>query len=565
MKYIEGYDRNQLILVPERLDDLVSENNPVRVIDAFVNQLNLARMGFTKTMLDMTSAGRPCFSPAVMLKLYVYGYYKKIRSSRKLMEMCVLNIEVMWLLGRLAPDFRTIAEFRRENAGKIKDVFKAFVRICVELGLYNKDIVVQDGSKFRAVNSKDNNVTEPKLEKKLEITEEKIEKYLEEMDRIDQEEIDTQKYSKEEVERMLEVLKARKEEYNRLLDEMKEKGVTQFSFTDPESKLMKTANGGFDVCYNAQILVDPSSHIIGDFDVTNQCNDNGLLSSTTEQIKKDLNIDVIEVVADKGYEDRADMLNCLLNGTIPHVPSVSGAGSYEMEMEYKEAEITEELLNSTDPKAIKTCMEAGVLPNAYIDKGIEVSVIEVERQSCQEAPETSFILNEEGTAVMCPSGSVLNKVATLYNKEKTRFVSRSACASCEDKCTTAKFKQVDLKVGQTALYLKTHQTVKKVRIKLTPDRGKIANRKCVAEHPFGTVKRWQDGYYLLLKGKEKASADLAFLFLAYNLKRVINLLSVQEIVERMRAMASFYFHLSSFLLSLLHFARIPITVMPSNR
>jgi len=538
MQYIVGENRWQMVLFPEKLDDLVSEDNPVRVIDEFVNQLDLMALGFGSAVLVKSAAGRPSYSPECLLKLYIFGCFKKVRSSRKLMEMCRTNIEMMWLLGRLMPDFRTISDFRKDNKSAIKKVFKAFVKMCVELGLYNTDVGVQDGSKFSAMNSKDNNETVTKLEKKLDIAEKEIAKYLEELDKNDKDESDAQGYTKEEIEKIIEKLRARKDKYNGCLDEMKEAGATQISFTDPDSRLMKTADGGFDVSYNVQIVVDPESHMIGAFEVTNQCNDMGQLSPVTEGFKEDLGIEVMDAVADKGYLDKADMLECLMNGTVPHVPSKSGEESYEFEVDHKEAEITEELLSSTKPEDIRTCLEAGALPDAYKDKGIEVSVHEVEQViSDEEYPKESFTLNEEGTAVVCPNGSELGKVARLHNKGKARFTSRSACKKCEDKCTASAFKQVDLKDGQTVLIIKKTRTAKKVKIKLTPDKKKIRIRKCVVEHPFGTTKQWCDGRYTLLTGKEKVTADMALLFLQYNIKRAINMVGTQELIKKMRGLA----------------------------
>ena len=535
MKYIEGINRAQIVLYPESLDELVSDDNPVRVIDVFVEQLDLAGMGFKKVNLIKDAVGAPCYSPQSLIKLYIYGYYKKIRSSRKLMEMCRNNVETMWLLERLMPDFRTISDFRKDNARAIKKVFKAFVKMCIELDLYNTEIGVQDGSKFRAVNSKDNNVTETKLQKKLEIAEEKLDKYLKELDKYDKEESDTQKYTKEEIEKKINILKERKEYYNGLQESMKEEGVTQVSFTDPESRLMKSSNGGFDVSYNVQIVVDPSSHMVGYVEVTNRCNDKGLLSTITTEAKKDMGIDVMEAVADKGYEDNADMLECLKSGTIPHVSLKSGEESREFELDFKEANITEELLNSTNPKDIQKCLEAGVVPKIYEDKGVEASLRDVKEYTAEETePQSCFILNEEGTAVTCPNGAILNKVSRLHNKKKTRFASRAACRKCEDKCTTSAFKQVDLKDGQKVLSIKKHRIVKKVIIKLTPDKEKISNRKCVVEHPFGTVKRWCDGSYTLLIGKVKVAADISLLFLGYNLKRALSMMGVHELIKKMR-------------------------------
>jgi transposase len=517
------------------LDDLISGNNPVKVIDAFVDNLNLVTIGFKNAELDINEAGRPCYSPSDLLKLYIYGYFKKVRSSRRLMELCVTNIEVMWMMGKLEPDFRTIADFRTSHEKEIKQVFKTFTKICAELGLYNKEIGVQDGSKFRAANSKDNNFTENKLKKRLELAEKEINRYLDELEKNDAEESDSQKYTKEEIEKMIKALKERKIKYEELQKKMNEEGVSQISFTDPESRLMKTANGGFDVCYNVQTIVDPQSHLIGGFQVTNQCNDLGLMSEVTAEVKETLGIDVMEVPADTGYEDMDDMQECLMNGTIPHVPSKSGKDSYEFVLDYKEAEITEELVNSTSAENIKTCLEAGVLPNAYKDKGIEISVEEVDNWTLdEECVELSFTLNEEGTAVICPNNSELNRVSRLHNRGRTRFASRSACQNCLDKCTTSRFKQVDMKDGQTVLTAKKHRKIKRVIMKLKPDKEKIRKRKSIVEHPFGTIKRWQDGAYVLLKGIKKVSAELALSFLTYNIKRVINMIGVQSLIAKMK-------------------------------
>ena len=218
--------------------------------------------------------------------------------------------------------------------------------------------------------------------------------------------------------------------------------------------------------------------------------------------------------------------------------------------------ITEEMLNSTESECIQTCLEAGVVPNVYKDKGIEVSVQEVEQYVSDDTDsQNCFTLNEEGTSVTCPNGSELGKVSRLHNKNKTRFTSRSACKKCTQKCTTSAFKQVDLKDGQTILHTKKYQKINKVKITLTPDKEKIRNRKMVVEHPFGTIKRWCDGSYTLLIGPKKVAADISLLFLGYNLKRAISMLGVQELKEKMRLMKevikkgyfSYFFQISKIL------------------
>ena len=541
MKYIEGQGRRQLVLYTEMLDELVGEDNPVRVIDEFVNMLDMRALGFTNTETNAMKAGRPGYEPRSMLKLYIYGYFKKIRSSRKLMEACGCNTNVMWLMGRLEPDFRTISDFRKDNAEAIKKVFKAFVKMCIEMGLYSTEVGVQDGSKFSANNSKDNNVTIPKLEKKMEIAEEKAEKYLDELDKCDNEEREESKYTKEEIEEKLGYLRENIGRYNECIQYMKEENISQMSFTDPESRLMNSANGGFDVSYNVQIVVDPESHMVGYVEVTNECNDKGQISPIMEEAKEAFGVEVIESVVDNGYEDRADMLECLKKGTIPHVASKE-TDEYELEIEYKDAEITEKELNSTKSEDIEKCMSAGVVPNVYKDKGIDISIEESEEYGIEETDEEScFRLNEEGTAVICPNGSVLPKVAELHGKGMTRYTSKSACSRCKEKCTKSAFKQVDLREGQKVVYAKKNRIVKKVKIKLRPDKEKIANRKCVVEHPFGTVKHWYDGSYTLLCGKRKVGADISLLFLAYNLRRAINMVGVQVLIASMSLLFPFHF------------------------
>jgi len=406
MVYIQGAEREQMILFPERLSDLVSDDNPVRVIDAFVEQMDFTKIGIKEIKTLSARPGRPGYSPKHLLKLYIYGYFKRVRSSRRLMELCKTNIEVMWLLERLVPDFRTISDFRKDNIEAMKKVFKAFVRICVDLGLYSVEVGVQDGSKFRAVNSKDNCLTKNKLPKKIEMIEEKIEEYFKELDKCDTEENDSQEYSKEEIKEKIRMLNERKDIYNEYMRKMEEEGITQISLTDEDARLMKTANGGFDVCYNVQIMVDPQSHIIGNFQVTNNGNDKGLINQVTQEAKETLGVDIIEAVTDTGFEDREDILKCILSGTIPHVPTASGDESYELELEHKENEISEELINSTKAEDIKACLEAGVLPKAYEGKGIEVSIEEKETLADGDK---CFKLNEEGTAVICRKGSCLGK------------------------------------------------------------------------------------------------------------------------------------------------------------
>ena len=218
MGYIKGRDRHQIIMLPELLDDYISENNPVKYIDAFVENLDLAKEGFTRA--TPLKGGRPGYDPRCLLKLYIYGHFNKIRTSRKLMLECTKNVEVMWLMGKLTPDFRTIADFRKDNAKALKNVFRAFVKICMELDLYEKDLIAIDGSKFKAVNSKDKNLTKAKLKNRLKKLDQSIDEYLEELDKNDEAEGEPKAISKEELEEKIELLKQRQKEYYKHPEEM---------------------------------------------------------------------------------------------------------------------------------------------------------------------------------------------------------------------------------------------------------------------------------------------------------------------------------------------------------
>ena len=258
MDYIKGQSRMQTTMLPDCIDDLIDQDSPVRVIDAFVDGLDLVEAGFSKALLNKT--GRPPYDPRDLLKLYIYGYFNKIRSSRKLMTECSRNIELFFLLNRLTPDFRTIADFRKDNAKALRNVFRAFVRICMQLGLYQKELLAVDGSKFRAVNSKDHCYNAEILHKKLERIDGHIAQYLGRMDTEDKREPEINKLTPEQVKSAIEQLRARKEKYQGYLKEIDESGQTQLLLTDPEARRMHSKDG-FHCCYNVQTAVDDGSHL----------------------------------------------------------------------------------------------------------------------------------------------------------------------------------------------------------------------------------------------------------------------------------------------------------------
>jgi transposase len=316
MKYIEGQKRDQITFLPDCIEDYIGENNPVRVIDAFIDGLDMDTAGFQRATPN--EMGRPSYDPRDLLKLYVYGYFNRIRSSRKLMIECGRNIELFYLLKKLAPDFRTISDFRKENAKAIRHVFKAFVKICMKLNLYQKELLAIDGTKLRAVNSKDNTYNAEILNKKLARIDEHIAEYLRQMDKADKEEPDGSGLSAEKIREVIDELKNRKGTYEGYLKELEESGNTQILTTDPECHRMHTKDG-FNCCYNVQTAVDDGSHLIAEYEVTNHNTDQGLLNEVADKTREMLEKETIEVVADKGYESREDILACVMNGIIPNV------------------------------------------------------------------------------------------------------------------------------------------------------------------------------------------------------------------------------------------------------
>lgn len=545
MRYIEGQSREQISFLPECIDDMIGLDNPVRVIDAFIDNLNIDEMGFKRSVPNST--GRPSYDPRDLLKLYVYGYFNKIRTSRKLMTECGRNIELFFLLNRLTPDFRTISDFRKDNAKALRNVFRAFVKLCLKLNLYNKELLAIDGSKFRAVNSKQHSsYNADTLKKKLERIENNIDRYLSQMDEEDESQQQDSCYTSEEIKAAIKELEARKEKYTDYLDELKSSGETQLLITDPESRVMQSKDG-FHCCYNVQTAVDKGSHLIAEYLVTNCCTDQGLLKEVADNTREMLEIETLEIVADKGYESRKDIENCVMNGIIPNVAFKYDKDERLYTINYEEADISTAEKNSTNPADIQKCLKTGVLPACYENTSIEVEIQEQSVLSC-------FILNKNGT-VTCPMGNILSKIKTKGTNAV--YANKDACRQCPNRCTgsrnhktvsfgpdtkyvpvrmygSTKFKLNDvpesvLKKPYNALYRKDHVS-KKVVLHIKPDYKKIKERMCLSEHPFGTIKWHHGAYYLLCKGKEKATAELGLSFLAYNLKRAINLVGVKELL-----------------------------------
>jgi len=494
MDFLSGEDREQTLLLPECIEDYVDENNPVRVIDVYINNLDLTGLGFKKA--EPNTTGRPMYDPRDIMKLYIYGYMNRIRSSRRLEKEAKRNLEVIWLLGKLLPDHKTIARFRHDNTKALKNVFYDFVELSARLGLYGKELLAIDGSKFKAVNSRNRNFTKEQIQKKITKLTEKIDEFLKELDSNDAAENGTSREkTKEEMAQIISNLKEHKNRYQGYADELEETGESQKSLTDGDSRLMTTNSSKMDVCYNVQTAVDAKNKMIVDFEVSNQGNDKNFITPMAKSSQELLGTGAITVVADAGYESIGDILNAKNQGIDAHV-----AG--------------------TD---FDICLPA--------KEGEETKISSHHEGRCVYIAERNIAL--------CPMGNVLYPAFhTTHKKKGSRgvFHNYPACIQCTCKCTTnargrTKYQISMAKENFSKEYNDQNLTVKQVRIK--PDKEIIKQRKSIVEHPFGTIKRAMDTGYCLTKGLTNVAGEFSLTFLAYNVKRAINILGCRKLIESM--------------------------------
>jgi transposase len=479
MNYIEGIDRKQTIMFPDVIDDYIQDNNPVKFIDVFVDSLNFIELDFKYSQIKST--GRPPYNPADMLKLYIYGYLNKIRSSRKLEKEAGRNIELVWLLKKLKPDFKTIADFRKDNQIAIVRVCREFTFICKELRLFSNSIVAIDSSKFKACNSKRCNFNDKKLRDKLKAIDERIKQYLNDLEKNDQQEAGEKKISKEKLLRKMEEFKKRKQEYLDLLSKLEKSGETQISLTDKDSRAMIN-NQSREICYNIQTTVEEKNKLIVDYEVTNEVNDEKQLSNMANRAKELLGVEKIEVLADKGYHFGIEIKKCVDNGIIPYIP---------------------------EP-----------IIGAY--KGTNVPA----KGFCK----SDFKYEKEKDVYLCPEGFELSYKGNKKNNDKImRFYKGKSCIDClsKSKCTREKSRTI---------YRWEHEGVledMKERVKNNPEKMKL--RQCLSEHPFGTIKRGFDQGYMLTRGMNKVKVEISLSVLAYNIKRVINIIGIKKLISMIRS------------------------------
>lgn len=471
MSYIEGASREQRILFPEALDEYIGEDNGVRFIDAYVDGLAMEELGFKQTAPKET--GRPPYDPRDLLKLYIYGYLNRLRSSRMLERECGRNVELMWLMRKLGPDFKTIADFRKENRQSFKGVFRQFVLVCKQMGLLGGELVAVDGSKFKAVNSGRKNFNAKKLEQRLKEIDQKVERYLDEMERLDQQEKPSEEMSGAELRNKIDQLKKRRGKYEELLKELKRSGEKQISLIDPDSRAMALTPKG-EVSYNVQTAVDSKYHLIVEQDVTNDPLDNHQLFTLAEKTCQMLGHDQLQVVADMGYYNHQELKNC------------------------EEAGITTYVFK---PRVSKNTAR-GLF-------GKEKFVYEADRDCYR-----------------CPAQERLDfRFETEERDQRFRYYWTTACPSCalKSQCTTdPRFHRIQRWEHEAVLErleqrVKAHPLILKLRQQLV-------------EHPFGTIKFWNDQRHFLMRGLEKVKAEFSLSTLAYNIKRVMNVIGVKGLL-----------------------------------
>ena len=308
-RFIQGSDRTLRILLPEQLDDYMTEENPVRVIDVFVDELDLATLGFASVLPADT--GRPAYHPADLLKIYIYGYLKRIQSSRRLEREAQRNIELMWLTGRLTPDFKTLANFRKDNGVGIRNVCRQFVLLCRNLDLFTQQLIAIDGSKFKAVNNRDRNFTRAKVQARLQQIEESIERYLSMLDTVDRTEPTEAPAMAARLQDKITLLKERMQQLKVVEIRLQATPDQQISLTDPDARSMATSGRGTGmVGYNVQTAVDTTHHLIVAHEVTNIGNDRSQLANMSEQAREATGIEKLAVVADRGYFSGEEILAC---------------------------------------------------------------------------------------------------------------------------------------------------------------------------------------------------------------------------------------------------------------
>ena len=474
--FIEGEDRHQATLFPERLDDYIAEESSVRVIDVFIDDLDLSGLGFK---VVPSNTGRPAYHASTLLKLYVYGYLNRIQSSRRLEREAQRNVELMWLTGRLAPDFKTIADFRRNHGKAIRLVGREFVMLCRKLNLFADAFVAIDGSKFKAVNNRDRNFTKAKMKRRLQQIDESIDRYLGQIASADRQDTVVASDKTQRLEDKITALKKEMARLKKLEVQMMETPDQQISLTDPDARSMATSGRGTGmVGYNVQTAVDAKHHLIVTHEVTNEGHDRRQLHNMAQQAKDVIGSEVLTVVADRGYFRGEEIKDCDDAQITTYLPKPQTSGSTK--------------------------------------KGL--------------FSKRDFIYSAQDDEYECPAGARLNwRFATVEKGLTIRKYATSSCASCaiKSQCTTSDSRRIARWEHEAVL------EALEARLDREPER--MRTRRETAEHPFGTLKSWMGHTHFQMRTLKHVSTEMSLHVLAYNLKRAISILGVSTLIKAVQA------------------------------
>ena len=471
MAHITGEDRSQLLLLPDAVDDYVGPDNPVRFIDAFVDGLDLEAAGFQR--VQPRDKGRPGYDPADLLKLYIYGYLNRIRSSRRLEAETHRNLEVIWLLRQLNPDFKTIADFRRDNRGAFRAVFRHFVRLCRELDLYGRELIAVDGTRIKAVNNRDRNFTRAKLKRDLQRIDERLDRYLDQMNEADAADAGGSAVAVADLQEKIASLRKRKETLEAHRQTLEDSGEAQLSLTDPDSRSMHTATR-VGVGYNVQIAVDTKHNLIAEQQVHSQVSDHGLLAETAAAAQENLAVDKIDAVADRGYYQIVDIEACEAAGITPYVPKPDRSTA----------------------------------------------------RNSDHFPKSEFQYEAATDSYQCPGGE---RLVPLYRRSLGRsrtgaclisYVNRAACRGCvlRERCTKKTYRSITRFANES--------TMERMAERLAARPEVMARRQESVEHPFGSIKQWMSQGAFLTRRLGHVRGEFSLTALAYNMRRGINLVGI---------------------------------------
>lgn len=474
--FVEGVNREQITLFPALLDDYVSDDNPVRAVDVFVDGLDLDKLGFAG--IQPLDRGRPSYHPGMLLKLYIYGYLNRVPSSRRLERECQRNIEMIWLTGQLAPDFKTIADFRKDNGNAIREVCREFVSLCRKLDLLSAASVAIDGSKFKAVNARDKNFTEAKMRRRFERIDESIARYLSQLETADRQGDAVPEAKTTRLKSKIEKLKEEIARLNVINAEMTKSEDKQISLTDPDARSMATSGKDTGIVgYNVQIAVDTQHHLIVAHEVTNVGTDRRQLANMARQARDEMAVATLDAVADRGYFSGEEILEC------------ENAG-----------------ITVTLPKPMTSNSKA---------------------EGRFGKQDFRYVADED--VYICPAGERLAYSFTTEDKGLVlRRYATKACQNCSIKnaCTTGKERRISR--------WEHERVIEAVQRRLDHNPNAMGVRRQTVEHPFGTIKAWMGSTHFQMKTLPKVATEMALNVLAYNMKRVMMIVGVGGLLEAMR-------------------------------